>query len=334
MIFSNPIAILLLIPTIFMALWLFKMGDKRSASSRFSDVRLFTSYQIPTVAKWKLYLPNILKIIALILLIVAVMRPQKPVEESKVEANGIDIMMSIDVSGSMQAEDFVIDGNRVNRLEVVKDSVRNFIKKRKHDRIGIVVFAGSAYIQCPPTLDYGILMDFLDRLKIGMIEDGTAVGDGLTLALSKLKDLKSESKVVILLTDGVSNSGKVDPANAAELAKAVGVKVYTIGAGTKGRVPFPARDIFGNKAYQWAVVDLDEVSLKHIAELTGGLYFRADSTETLKKIYDSIDQLEKSEIEMTLYGEYQELFVWPVLLAFIFLVMERMLSMTILRRLL
>lgn len=334
MIFSDPWAVVLLIPVAAAGVWMFYRSEKNQASARFSDMRLFTQNKLPKAAKWKRTLPHILKIAALVLLVVCVMRPQNPVEESRIEAHGIDIMLSVDVSGSMQAEDFVIDGNRTNRLEVVKDAVREFIKKRKHDRIGIVVFAGSAYIQCPPTLDYGILMDFLDRLKIGMIEDGTAVGDGLTLALSKLKDLDSQSKVVILLTDGVNNAGKVDPANAAELAKAVGVKVYTIGAGSKGRVPFPARDIFGNKAYQWAVIDLDEDSLKHIAEVTDGLYFRADSAEALKKVYDSIDQLEKSEIEMTLYGEYRELFVWPAFFALVLLAAERMMSLTVLRRLL
>ncbi|MCA9396098.1 MAG: VWA domain-containing protein [Candidatus Omnitrophica bacterium] len=334
MIFSDLWAVLLLLPVAAAGIWMFYRSEKNQAAARFSDTRLFTQNKLPKAAEWKRILPHILKVAALTLLVVCVMRPQNPVEESRIEAHGIDIMLSVDVSGSMQAEDFVIDGNRTNRLEVVKDAVREFIKKRKHDRIGIVVFAGSAYIQCPPTLDYGILMDFLDRLKIGMIEDGTAVGDGLTLALSKLKDLESRSKVVILLTDGVNNAGKVDPANAAELAKAVGVKVYTIGAGSKGRVPFPARDIFGNKAYQWAVIDLDEDSLKHIAEVTDGLYFRADSAEALKKVYDSIDQLEKSEIEMTLYGEYRELFVWPAVFAFVLLAVERMMSLTVLRRLL
>ncbi|MFH1879034.1 MAG: VWA domain-containing protein [Candidatus Omnitrophota bacterium] len=257
---------------------------------------------------------------AVILLIVGLMRPQKGVEEAKIETEGIDIMLAIDVSGSMMAEDFVISGERKNRLDVVKEVVRDFVRKRSNDRIGLVVFAGRAYMQCPLTLDYGVLLRFLDRINIGMLEDGTAVGDGLATCLARLKDIKGKTKVIVLLTDGVNNAGKIDPLNAAELARAIGVKVYTIGAGSKGQVPFPVKDFFGNKVYQWAVIDLDEDSLKEIADVTGGRYFRATDFDSLRKIYDEIDKLEKTKVEVKSYAEYHEIFI-PFVLAGLFLLL-------------
>ena len=269
-----------------------------------------------------------LRIGAIVLLVIGLMRPQKGIEETKIETDGIDIILALDVSGSMQAEDFTINGKRQNRLEVVKNVVRDFIKKRTNDRIGLVVFAGRAYMQCPITLDYGILLQFLDKIKIGMIEDGTAVGDGVATALSRIKDIKAKSKVVILLTDGVNNAGKIDPANSAELAKALGVKVYTIGAGSKGRVPYPAKDFFGNKTYQWVSINLDEASLQNIAKTTGGKYFRATDTESLKKIYKEIDCLEKTKIEIESYTEYKEFFSGFVLAALALLLIEMVLRNT------
>ncbi len=269
-----------------------------------------------------------LRIIAICLLVAGLMRPQKGIEETVIESEGIDIALAIDVSGSMMAEDFTLNGRRMNRLEVVKNVVSDFIKKRSNDRIGLVVFAGRAYMQCPLTLDYGILLNFLEKIDIGMIEDGTAVGDGVATALARLKDIQSKSKVVILLTDGVNNAGKVDPANSAELARALGVKIYTIGAGSKGKVPFPARDFFGNKVYQWAVIDINEESLGSIARITGGKYFRATDTGKLKQIYDEIDKLEKTKIEIKSYTEYRELFPKFVLAALILLLLEVILRYT------
>lgn len=275
----------------------------------------------------------LLRVAAIGLLVIGMMRPQQGIEESKIETEGIDIVLAIDVSGSMMAEDFMLNGKRHNRLEVVKDVVRDFIKKRTNDRIGLVLFAGRAYMQCPLTLDYGVLLQFLDRAEIGMIEDGTAVGDGLATALSRLRKLDSKSKVVILLTDGVNNAGDIDPKNAAELAKALDTKVYTVGAGSKGQVPFPATDFFGNRVYQWAVIDLDEESLRHIAATTGGRYFRATDTDSLRKIYDDIDQLEKTKIEVESYTEYRELFTPFVLTALGLILVEETLRRTRLRTL-
>jgi len=274
-----------------------------------------------------------LRILALCFLVIALMRPQQGVEETKIKTEGIDIILAVDVSGSMLAEDFVLNGERKNRLEVVKEVVRDFIKKRYNDRIGLVVFAGAAYMQCPLTLDYGVLLKFLDRIKIGMIKDGTAVGDGLATALARLKDVKGKSKVVILLTDGVNNAGRVDPQNAAGLAKALGVKVYTIGAGSKGKVPYPAQDFFGNKVYQWVIIDVDDESLRNIADETGGRYFRATDTKKLQQIYGEIDRLEKTKMEVTSYGDYKELFVPFLLIAMFLMLLEVILRYTVLRTL-
>jgi len=270
----------------------------------------------------------ILRMIAISLLIIAIMRPQKGIEETKIKKQGIDIILCIDISGSMLAQDFVLNGKRRNRLDVVKNVVRDFINKRSNDRIGLVVFAGRAYTQCPLTLDYDVLLKFLDRLDIGMIEDGTAVGDGIATALARLKDMRAKSKVIILLTDGVNNAGMVDPANAAELAKALNIKIYTIGVGSKDRVPFPAQDFFGNKIYQWAVIDIDESSLQQIAKLTGAKYFLATDTNALKEIYDKINRLEKTELEAPLYSDYKELFIPFALLGLIILLVENGLTYT------
>jgi len=277
------------------------------------------------------HIPIILRVLALCLLIIALMRPQQGTEETKIKSEGIDIVLAVDVSSSMLAEDFVLKGERKNRLEVVKDVVKDFIKRRSNDRIGLVVFAGQAYMQCPLTLDYGVLLKFLDKIDIGMIEDGTAVGDGLATALARLNNIESKSRVIILLTDGVNNAGRVDPPNAAELAKAIGVKVYTIGAGSKGKVPYPAQDFFGNKIYQWVIIDVDEESLRHIADVTKGKYFRASDTENLQKIYSEIDRLEKIKMEVTSYGDYKELFMPFVLFAVALIIIEMILRYTVLR---
>lgn len=299
---------------------------------RFSSVKNLKRLK-PSRAIRARHILIVLRLAALCLLVLALMRPQKGVEETKIKTEGIDIVLAVDVSGSMLAEDFLLDGERKNRLEAVKDVVRDFIKKRSSDRIGLVVFAGQAYTQCPLTLDYGVLLKFLDKIDIGMIEDGTAVGDGLATALARLKDMESGSKVVVLLTDGVNNAGRVDPPNAAGLARALGVRVYTIGAGSKGKVPYPARDFFGNKVYQWVIIDVDEDSLRDIAGETGGKYFRATDTKKLQEIYGEIDRLERTEMEVTSYGDYKELFTPFVLIALVLMLIEVTLRYTVLRTL-
>lgn len=274
----------------------------------------------------------VLRLAVFILMVLALSRMRAPVEESKIQTEGIDIALCLDTSTSMLAEDFTLRGKRANRLDAVKDVVENFIRGRKNDRIAIIAFAARAYSVSPLTLDYGWLMENLKRVKIGMIEDGTAVGSGLSVALSRLKDTKAKSKIVILLTDGINNTGKISPALAAEAAKALGIKVYTIGAGTKGMAPYPMRDFFGNTVYQPVKIDLDEDTLMSIASKTEGKYFRATDTESLKEIYRQIDRMEKTPVEEKGYMEYRELFGAFLYIALALLFLEAILRNTILRR--
>lgn len=273
-----------------------------------------------------------LRVLAVVLLIIALSRPLAPVADSKIQSEGIDIVLAIDCSTSMLAEDFKLGGQRQNRIEVVKNVVRDFILGRKNDRIAIVAFASRAYTVCPLTLDYGWLMDNLDRVKTGLVEDGTAIGSGIATSLNRLRDVKAKSKVIILLTDGRNNTGKISPLTAAEAAKALKVKVYTIGAGSKGPVPYPVKDFFGNTVYQPVQIDIDEDTLRKIADMTGAKYFRATDTESLRKIYKEIDGLEKTAIEEKGYMEYNELFGIFLILSLSVLFLEIVLSNTILRK--
>ena len=273
-----------------------------------------------------------LRLLAAALFILALARPQSPVADSRIETEGIDIVIAVDSSTSMLAEDFMINGKRLSRIDVVKDVVNDFIKGRKNDRIAIVTFAARAYTVCPLTIDYSWLLANLDRIKSGMLEDGTAVGSGIATSLNRLKNSKAMSKVVILLTDGRNNTGKIAPLTMAEAAKALKIKIYTIGAGSKGLVPYPARDFFGNKVYQQVQVDIDEDTLSKIASVTGAKYFRATDTESLKKIYSEIDGLEKTPIQEKGYLEYDELFPVFLIPALLLLILEIALANTVLRR--
>jgi len=269
---------------------------------------------------------------AVFCILLALARPQFPMEQSKIKTEGIDIVLLVDVSTSMLAEDFELDGRRVNRLEVAKDVVKDFIDGRPNDRIGIVAFAGRAYTVCPLTLDHNWLLQNLDRVKIAMVEDGTAVGSGIASALNRVKDANAKSKVIILLTDGVNNAGKISPITAAEAAKTLGIKVYAIGAGTDGLAPYPVRDFFGNTVYQPIKIEIDEATLKKIAQETNAKYFRATDTESLKHIYREIDKLEKTAIEEKGYVEYKELFPMFLIPGLILLLLEVLLTNTFLRR--
>jgi Ca-activated chloride channel family protein len=271
--------------------------------------------------------------LTLALFVVALARPQFTESETKIKASGIDIVVAIDLSGSMEAEDFEIKGERVNRLQMAKDVLKKFIDRRPGDRIGLVAFAGKAYIASPPTLDHDFLEQNLERLQLHMIEEGTAIGSGLSAAVNRLRELQSKSKIVILMTDGQNNAGKVPPLTAAEAAQALGTKVYTIGVGTQGTAPMPMMDVFGRKVYRPVPVDIDEKTLREIAGKTGGKYYRADNAETLRKIYDEIDTLEKSEVEVTKYVNVKELFHWLVLPGIGLLLLEMVLGHTVWRRL-
>lgn len=270
---------------------------------------------------------------ALVLIVVATAGPQSVTKESKIQTEGIDIVLAVDVSTSMLAEDFKLGGKRENRLEVVKDVVKEFINGRRNDRIGIVAFAARAYTVCPLTLDYGWLLRNLERLKIGMIEDGTAIGSGTSSALNRLKDTETKGKVVILLTDGRNNAGRISPLTAAETGSALKIKIYTIGAGTKDLAPYPVKDFFGNTVYRPVKIDIDEDVLIKIAAKTDAKYFRATDTKSLRKIYREIDRLEKTKIEEKFFFEYRELFHLFLIPGVALLFIGIVLSNTVLRKL-
>jgi Ca-activated chloride channel family protein len=275
-----------------------------------------------------------LRWLALALFVIALARPQLGEGETKITASGIDIVLVIDLSGSMSSEDFQLQGQRVNRLLIAKDVLQKFIAKRPNDRIGLVAFATEAYIASPLTLDHEFLLQNLDRLEIAAPgKDQTAMGSGLAAALNRLRELKSKSKIVILMTDGQNNAGKVPPLTAAEAAETLKVKVYTIGVGTRGTAPFPYIDAFGRKGYKPLPVDIDEDTLTQVAKRTGGKYYRADKTETLRSIYDEIDQLEKTEVEVKKYQRYRELFPWIALPGLVVLLLEVILNHTVWRKL-
>jgi len=282
-------------------------------------------------AAWRWILPT-LRVGAVACLAGALARPQGGLAESRVVTEGIDIMLAVDLSSSMLAEDFTLAGKRANRLTAAKAVVADFINGRASgDRIGLVLFAARPYTQCPLTLDHGWLQANIERAEIGMIEDGTAIGSALATAVARLEKSDGKSRIVILLTDGQNNAGKVSPATAAEAAKALGYRVYTIGAGTRGVAPYPTRDLFGNLVYRPVPVDIDEATLREIAAATGGRYFRATDTESLKEIYGEIDVLEKSPHAGLHYREYRELYPWLLVPGIIFLGIEVLLLRTVLR---
>ena len=270
---------------------------------------------------------------AMALLIVALARPQFGRTLEHVTASGVDIMLALDVSGSMIAEDYTIGSSRANRIDVVKKVTQQFIESRPNDRIGIIAFAGRPYLVSPLTLDHDWLIRNLDRVKIGLVEDGTAIGSGLASAVARLKDRDSKTKIIVLLTDGANNAGKVQPLTAAEAGKALGIKIYSIGAGSNGPVPVPMKDPFGRTVYQKMVFDFDEKLLEQIAKIGEGKYFRAADTRSMDATFREIDRLEKTKIEVEKTADYRDL-VAPLLAASALLVAaEAILSQTLWRRL-
>ena len=325
-VFKDPLALLLilLIPVLVIIV------KKRRPDSAF----VFSSEELveglkPTFRLRLKGLPLFLRAVALALMVIALARPQSVLEGTKTVSEGVDIVLALDTSTSMLAEDFHVGTRRVNRFEVVKEVVKEFIKKRKDDRIGMVAFAGRAYTVCPLTTDYNWLNENLDRVSVGMIEDATAIGSAVASSLNRLKTSKTKSKIIILLTDGVNNAGTISPLVAAEAASALKIKIYTIGVGTKGLVPYPFKDIYGRTVYQNIPIEIDEASLKKIAEKTGGKYYLAADTQTLRKIYDDINRLERSAIEHFGYREYSELFPIFLMPGLIILGLEVFLANTI-----
>jgi Ca-activated chloride channel family protein len=239
----------------------------------------------------------------------------------------------MDVSGSMQAEDFSIGSRPANRLEATKRVAEQFIQQRPNDRIGIVAFAGRPYLVSPLTLDHDWLVQNLERLQIGLVEDGTAIGSALAMSENRLKDKPGKTRLIVLLTDGSNNAGKVMPLTAAEAAKALGMRIYTIGTGTRGMARMPMKDVFGRTFYQMVPVDIDEDTLKKISAISGGEFFRATDTRSLQEIFGEIDKLEKSKIEVEKIAQYRDLFPWFVDAGVLLLVLEIVASQTIWRRL-
>jgi Ca-activated chloride channel family protein len=246
-----------------------------------------------------------LKTAALVLAVVAIARPRMGIEEEEILTEGIDIMLALDASGSMAAEDF----QPRNRLFVAKVALRKFVEDLRHDRVGLVVFAGKAYTRCPLTLDYGVVLNVVDNVELGTIEDGTAIGNGLATCLNRLRESTAKSKVIILATDGVNNRGEVPPLDAAEMARSLGVKIYTIGIGSHGTARFPVNDPNYGQVYMNLPVEIDEASLTRMAETTGGIYYRATDRPSLERIFQEIGKLEKTEIEVKTYTHFDEKFI-------------------------
>ena len=282
-----------------------------------------------TVRHYLRHLPFALRAAAFALLVVALARPQDIEQNVRTNTEGIDIMLAIDVSGSMLARDF-----RPDRITAAKEVAGSFVADRYGDRIGLVVFAGEAFTQSPLTADQSTLLTLLGRVRSGLIEDGTAIGNGLATAINRLRESEAKSKVIILLTDGVNNRGQIAPMTAAEIARAQGIRVYTIGVGTEGTAPYPAVDIYGQPTGDvvMAKVEIDEKTLGAMADLTGGKYFRATDNAKLKAIYDEINQLEKSKVEVTERISYHERFLVWALAALGALLLEFLLSNLVLKR--
>jgi Ca-activated chloride channel family protein len=268
-----------------------------------------------------------LRVVAAGLLIIVLARPHATDILKDVSTEGIDIMLTIDISGSMLARDFKPD-----RLEASKNVATEFISGRPYDRMGLVVFSGESFTQCPLTTDHAVLINLLREIQSGMIEDGTAIGMGLATAINRIKDSEAKSKVIILLTDGVNNRGEIAPLTAAGIAQTFGIRVYTIGVGSQGTAPYPVQTPFGVR-YQNMPVEIDEVILKEVADATGGRYFRATDNDKLKQVYAEIDQLEKSVIDVRQYTRKEEKYLLPALFAFALIGLEMMMRNTVLRNL-
>jgi len=310
MTFANPWLLLLLLALPLVAL--FEGARGAAPAVIYSSLRPVMGLGKPRRSRMGGLLLSLL-LLALGLLIVALARPRLGRTFSQVQASGIDIMLALDVSGSMIAEDLTIGGEQASRLDVVKNVTEQFINARPNDRIGMMAFASRPYLVSPLTLDHDWLLQNLERVQPApkFVEDGTAIGSGIASCTNRLIERKdSKSRIIILLTDGESNTGKISPLTAAEAAKALGVKVYTIGAGTNGYAPFPQWDVFGRKYYGKIKCDVDEVTLKKIADMTGAEFYRATNTKIMTEIFQRIDKLEKSTVEMKQYTQYRELFPW------------------------
>ena len=281
-----------------------------------------------TLRYWLRHVPFVLRLAALTVAIIALARPVVVNHQEETTTEGIDIVLAMDISGSMLARDFTPD-----RLSAAKQLATEFVAERTGDRISVVAFAGEAFTQCPLTSDQATVGTMLSRLRSGVVEDGTAIGNGLATAINRLRESGAKSKVVILLTDGVNNRGQISPIMAADIAKDLGIKVYTIGVGSRDKAPMPAYDPFGNITYVMADVEIDEELLRDIASKTSGEYFRASDNEALKAIYEQINEMEKSKVEVTHYTSYEELYMGWLVIALLLLAAEFVVARVILNRL-
>ena len=325
MVFANPTYLYLLLLLIPMIGWYIWKLCKSQASLKVSSSEAFDA---PGATSWKVYLrhvPFILRMAAVAVLIIILARPQSTNSWQNTSTEGIDIVLAMDISSSMLAQDL-----KPNRLEASKDVAASFINGRPNDNIGLVVFAAESFTQCPLTTDHTVLLNLFKDIQPGIIQDGTAIGLGLANAVSRIKDSQAKSKVIILLTDGVNNAGEIAPVTAAEIAKTFGIRVYSIGVGTQGMAPYPFQTAFGVQ-YQDIPVEIDEATLKQVAATTGGQYFRATDNASLKEIYSEIDKMEKTKISVQQYSKKQEEYKNWALLLFALLLVEILLRNTLLR---
>lgn len=322
--FEYPYFLLLLLIIPLLIVFQIFYDKKQYPNIHYSQLSPFESFTKSWKVKLRL-LPNCIRYLALTLLIIAIARPQSYLSKDEMNVEGVDIVVALDISGSMLAEDF-----KPNRLEAAKEVAKDFMQGRLTDNIGLVVFSGEAFTQCPPTTDHRMLLELTSKVESGIIEDGTAIGDGLATAINRMKDTKTKSKTIILLTDGVNNMGAIDPLTAAEIAKEHKMRVYTIGIGKIGMAPYPFQTPFG-KQYQNVEVNIDEPLLKEIAKTTGGKYFRSTDKNSLQTIFKEIDNMEKSIIDVSSYKMKKDRALPFLIAALLFLIAEVLLRKTILR---
>jgi len=324
--FMNPELLYFLGAIPVLVVWYVFRHRRNTSDIRFSSLQGFAGMK-PSLKERLRHLPFILRMLVLSILVVGFARPQTSSSGENIYTEGIDIAMVLDISGSMLAEDL-----RPNRIEAAKQVAQEFIEARVNDRIGLVIFAGESFTQCPMTLDHRVLNNLIRQVKSGMVEDGTAIGLAIAQGVNRLKDGEAKSRVMILLTDGMNNRGEIDPLTATQIAQTFGIRIYTIGVGTIGEAPYPVQTPFGVR-YQNVPVDVDEKTLREVASMTGGKYFRATNNRTLKEIYAEIDELEKTRIEVKAYRSYTELFYGWAAAGLIGLLLEMALTGTVLRKL-
>ena len=324
--FRNPefLWLLLIVPVLALYFWRYKR--KRRPRMRISTTEAFRHYK-PTLRQRLINLPIVLRVLAVAMLVVALARPQSSSSASNVKTEGISIVIALDISSSMLAEDF-----RPNRIDAAKKVALDFIEGRPNDLIGMVIFSGQSFTQCPITSDHSVLKNLMGDIKTGLLKDGTAIGEGLATAISRVKDAPTKSKVVVLITDGVNNAGSIPPLTAGEIAKTFGIRVYAVGVGTNGMAPYPQQTLFGTQ-YINVPVNIDEDLLTSIAGATDGRYFRAQNNRRLEAIFSEIDRLEKSKIEITEFKRYSEEYLPVALAACLLFVIELILRYTWLRSL-